>query len=112
MVDKHCPDEIMPDEPMRLMRAQEADRLGLRVVKMALIEGWVYVHLSARPRAVEKWPQGLGDRLAKLLRWAGVEALVKRVERRTGWRCGCERRQAALNRLGEAVRKWVSTRRP
>ena len=56
--------------------------------------------------------QGLGDRVAKVLRVVGIDGLVKRLERRTGWRCGCERRQAALNRLGEALQKWVSTRRP
>lgn len=40
----------------------------------------------------------LGDRVAALAEKTGVAAVVKAVERRTGWRCGCGRRTAALNR--------------
>lgn len=41
--------------------------------------------------------QLLGDRIAALAEKTGVAAAVKAVERVTGWRCGCERRTAALN---------------
>lgn len=42
--------------------------------------------------------QLLGDRVTALAEKSGVAAAVQAVERVTGWRCGCERRRAALNR--------------
>jgi hypothetical protein len=44
--------------------------------------------------------QRLGDRVAALAEKTGVAATVRAVERATGWRCGCDRRTAALNRWG------------
>lgn len=46
----------------------------------------------------------LGDRVTALAEKTGVAAVVRAVERATGWRCGCERRTAALNRV-ELTRK-------
>ena len=40
----------------------------------------------------------LGDRLTALAKITGVAVTVRAIERITGWRCGCERRTAALNR--------------
>ena len=40
-------------------------------------------------------PRGLGDVVAKVARVTGVARLVKRI---VGKRCGCAKRQAALNR--------------
>ena len=40
----------------------------------------------------------LGDRLEAVLKATGVQAAVQAVERRTGWRCGCAKRKAWLNR--------------
>jgi len=41
----------------------------------------------------------LGDRIEAGLKAIGVDRAVKAIERRTGWRCNCARRTAALNRL-------------
>lgn len=41
----------------------------------------------------------LGDRIEAGLKRIGVHQVVKAIERRTGWNCGCARRKAALNRL-------------
>lgn len=56
---------------------------------------------------VEAKTQGrklLGDRMAALAEKTGVAAVVRTLERATGWRCGCERRTAALNRWDAARR--------
>lgn len=42
----------------------------------------------------------LGDRVAALAEKTGIATAVRAVERATGWRCGCERRRALLNRIG------------
>ncbi len=42
----------------------------------------------------------LGDRVAAMAEKTGVAKVVRAVERVTGWRCGCERRRALLNRIG------------
>lgn len=42
--------------------------------------------------------QLLGDRVTTLAEKTGIAATVRAVERVTGWRCGCARRRAALNR--------------
>lgn len=41
----------------------------------------------------------LGDRVAALAEKTGVATAVRAVERATGWRCGCAKRTAILNRL-------------
>ena len=51
----------------------------------------------------------LGDRIAALAEQTGVTKVVQAVERVTGWRCGCERRTAALNRW-DAGRSRLSPR--
>lgn len=40
----------------------------------------------------------LGDRVTAFAEKSGIAAAVKVVEKLTGWRCGCERRTAAINR--------------
>lgn len=58
-----------------------------------------------RDEAREQGRQLLGDRVMALVEKTGIAAAVKAVERVTGWRCGCERRTAALNRWAENRRK-------
>jgi hypothetical protein len=42
--------------------------------------------------------QLLGDRVQAALKTVGIHQIKTAVERATGWRCGCARRRAALNR--------------
>jgi hypothetical protein len=41
----------------------------------------------------------LGDKLEAVLKKTGVAAVVKKIERRTGWDCGCGARKQWLNRF-------------
>lgn len=41
----------------------------------------------------------LGDKIDKLAENAGIKKAVAVVERATGWKCGCAKRRAWLNRL-------------
>lgn len=40
----------------------------------------------------------LGDRLTQIAEQTGVASVVRKVEQVTGWRCGCVKRTAVLNR--------------
>lgn len=50
-----------------------------------------------RDEARAQGHQLLGDRIMALAEKARLAAVVRHVERVTGWRCGCARRTAALN---------------
>lgn len=52
-----------------------------------------------RDEARESGRKLLGDRVSALAEKTGVAAVVRAVERATGWRCGCAKRRAMLNRL-------------
>lgn len=41
----------------------------------------------------------LGDRIEKIAETTGIKRAVVAVERATGWRCGCQKRRAWLNRM-------------
>lgn len=41
----------------------------------------------------------LGDRIEKIAEKTGIKRAVAVVERATGWRCGCQKRRAWLNRM-------------
>lgn len=41
----------------------------------------------------------LGDRIEKIAEKTGIKRAVSAVERATGWRCGCAKRKAWLNRM-------------
>jgi hypothetical protein len=41
----------------------------------------------------------LGDQVERAMKAVGAHQAVKEIERRTGWRCGCARRKAWLNRF-------------
>lgn len=41
----------------------------------------------------------LGDRIEKIAETSGIKRAVAAVERSTGWRCGCAKRKAWLNRI-------------
>jgi hypothetical protein len=41
----------------------------------------------------------LGDKIEKIAETTGIKRAVAVVERATGWKCGCAKRRAWLNRL-------------
>lgn len=41
----------------------------------------------------------LGDKIEKIAERTGINRVVASVERATGWKCGCQKRRAWLNRL-------------
>lgn len=51
-----------------------------------------------RPEAKAAGRKLLGDRLMQLAEKTGIASVVRNVEQVTGWRCGCDKRAAALNR--------------
>jgi hypothetical protein len=51
----------------------------------------------AEARRVGK--MSLGDKIDKIAEISGIKRAVATVERATGWRCGCQKRRAWLNRL-------------
>jgi hypothetical protein len=48
-------------------------------------------------------PSGLGDRIESALKATGIHQAVKAVERITGKDCGCAKRKARLNELGQRL---------
>lgn len=52
-----------------------------------------------RDEAIAKGKLKLGDRIEKIAETTGIKRAVAAVERATGWRCGCAKRKAWLNRL-------------
>jgi hypothetical protein len=48
---------------------------------------------------IQAGAQGLGDVVADFTRTTGLERLAKGYEKLTGVPCGCEERQAQLNKL-------------
>lgn len=52
-----------------------------------------------RHEARSKGKLKLGDRIEKIAEATGIKRAVAAVERATGWRCGCAKRKAWLNRL-------------
>jgi len=44
-------------------------------------------------------PRGFGDKVNRLAKATGIEAVAKRVEKKTGKPCGCGKRRAKLNKM-------------
>ena len=44
-------------------------------------------------------PRGLGDKVNKVAKATGIEALAKKMEKKTGKPCGCGKRRAKLNKM-------------
>ena len=63
-----------------------------------LLDEAAWQRLCAKYQGGHRGMRGLGDLIEAAARWCGAAALVHWLERRVGFKCGCERRRDALNR--------------